>query len=109
MEELFLMDLFSQAPAAFAFGFDYYDDYDNDIMNGNEFFSVSDCKWTSSSYIVYPSTKGKYHKQQHMHFIQCAYENCQQSDRSHKQASPTEDGSFGLMWTGVTHTPSNIK
>lgn len=30
------MDLFSQAPAAFAFGFDYYDDYDNDIMNGNE-------------------------------------------------------------------------
>lgn len=44
MAELFLMDLFSQAPAAFAFGFDYYDDYDNDIMNGNEFFSVSDCK-----------------------------------------------------------------
>lgn len=44
MAELFLMDLFSQAPAAFAFGFDDYDDYDNDIMNGNEFFSVSDCK-----------------------------------------------------------------
>lgn len=44
VSELFLMDLFSQAPAAFAFGFDYDDDYDNDIMNCNEFFLVSGCK-----------------------------------------------------------------
>lgn len=53
VSELFLMDLFSQAPAAFAFAFDYDDDYDNDIMNCNEFFLVSDCKWTSSSCILY--------------------------------------------------------
>lgn len=47
-----------------------------------------------------------------MHFIQCAYENCQQSDRTHNQEVgrvPTEDGSFSLMGTGVTHTPSDIK